>query len=479
MREHKTRHQSRCDNLFFRMAAVAILLVLCGCAVKRPPDTARVLRDSLPPSTTIPEAWTTRSSSAVVEAAWIKTFDDPQLEALVAEALQNNLYLQVAATRVDVAANIVTQAHSQLLPWIGATGSASYLGRYGQKNARGKDKGRFNASNLLAAISWEVDLWGRMRSQTAAARQQLAATEADVQFARQSLAAMVAKTWYLASYTQGLQKLALRNVELKQQHLDLSRVKLNVGAAQDQEVNMAAADLATAYSQLAQISSTHQQVLRGMEVLLGCYPAAELKVATTLAALPPPVPAGLPAQLLERRPDVIAAERDFDGAFHLVQTAKAARWPSISLTSGAGYMTNDITQMLGLRPWVWTAGANIAAPLYTGGFLKSQVKIANADQKAALALYGQTVLQAFSEVEVALTNERFLREEQQQLAAALNDAEEVYRLENVKYDVGQVDLQPVIQLEGVLLGAKAANTQAQYELLINRINLHLALGGSF
>jgi outer membrane protein, multidrug efflux system len=479
VRGHRTRYRNSWDNALFRMAAVAMLLLLCGCAVKRPPDTARAVRDSLPVTTTVPQSWTTRSSSAVVEAGWIKSFGDSQLEALVAEALQNNLYLQVAATRVDVASNIVTQAHSQLLPWAGATGSASFLGRFNQKNALGKDKGRFNASSLLAAVSWEADLWGRYRSQTAAARQQLAATEADVAFARQSLAAMVAKTWYLATYTQSLHKLALRNVELKQQDLDLSRVKLTVGAIQDQQVNMAAAEVASANSQLAQISSTHQQVLRGMEVLLGRYPSAELKIATTLAALPPPVPTGLPAQLLERRPDVIAAERTFDAAFHLVQTAKASRWPSISLTGGIGYMTNDVFQMLKLRPWVWSAGANIAAPLYTGGFLKSQVKIASADQRAALALYGQTVLQAFSEVEVALTNERFLREEQQQLATALNDAEEVYRLENVKYDVGQVDLQPVIQLEGVLLGAKAANTQAQYELLINRIDLHLALGGSF
>lgn len=472
------RRNSR-GNALFRLAMLALLISLGGCAVKRPPDTARAVRDALPPGTQIPETWTTRSSSTVVEAAWIKSFRDPQLEALVAEALQNNLVLQAAATRVEVASNIVTQAHSQLLPWAGLTGSASYLGRYNQKNALGQDKGRFNASSLLAAISWEADLWGRYRSQTAAARQQLAATQADVEFARQSLAAMVAKTWYLATYTQSLHKTALRNVELKQQHLDLSRVKLTVGAVQDQQVNMAAADLASAYSQLAQISSTHQQVLRGMELLLGRYPSAELKIANTLAALPPPVPAGLPAQLLERRPDVIAAERTFDAAFHLVQTAKASRLPSISLTGGAGYMTNDITQMLKLRPWVWTAGANIAAPLFTGGFLKSQVKIANADQKAALALYGQTVLQAFSEVEVALTNERFLREEQQQLAAALNNAEEVYRLEIVKYEVGQVDLQPVLQLESVLLGAKVANTQAQYELLINRIDLHLALGGSF
>src|SRR5512146_2019710 len=165
------RRNSR-GTALFRLAMLALLITLGGCAVKRPPDTARAVRDALPPGTRIPETWTTRSSSAVVEAAWIRSFRDPQLETLVAEALQNNLVLQAAATRVEVASNIVTQAHSQLLPWAGLTGSASYLGRYNQKNALGQDKGRFNASSLLAAISWEADLWGRYRSQTAAARQQ-------------------------------------------------------------------------------------------------------------------------------------------------------------------------------------------------------------------------------------------------------------------------------------------------------------------
>ncbi len=474
-----TTHQRSRSKALFHVAVTCALLLLSGCAVKRPPDTAHTLREALPPTTKIPEAWTTRTDSMPVEAAWVKTFRDPQLEALIAEALQNNLLLQAAATRVDVAANIVTQAHSQLLPLVAATGAATYLGRYNQKGVLGRDKGRFNASSLLAGISWEADLWGRVRAQSAAAKQQLAASEADLLSARQSLVAVVARTWFLAGYTHSLFKLAQRNAEIKQQHLELSRVKLSVGAAQEQEINMAQADVAAAYSQLAQISSTHQQVVRGMELLLGRYPSAELETASTLPPLPEPVPPGLPAQLLERRPDVIAAQRSFNAAFHLVQAARAARLPAVSLTGAAGYMTNEIYDKLSLRPWMWTVSANLAAPLYTGGFLKSQVKIANDDQKAALAMYGQTVLQAFSEVEVTLTNERFLREEQRYLAAALNDAEQVYRLETIKYEIGQVDLQPVIRFESALLGAKIAHTQSQYELLMNRINLHLALGGDF
>lgn len=163
----------------------------------------------------------------------------------------------------------------------------------------------------------------------------------------------------------------------------------------------------------------------------------------------------------------------------MVQSTKAARLPAISLTGAGGYMTNEIYQKLALRPWIWTVGANLAAPLYTGGFLQAQVKIANDNQRAALALYGQTALQAFGEVEVTLSNERFLREEKQDVDAVLKNAEQALGLEQTKYRVGQVDLDPVLQLQAAELGAKAAVTEVQYELLANRINLHLALGGGF
>ncbi|MGA3055793.1 MAG: efflux transporter outer membrane subunit [Candidatus Korobacteraceae bacterium] len=478
MREgERSRH---CGPVVLILASAMLVLFTAGCAVKRPPDTTQAVKDSLPAATKIPDQWTSQgASAAAVQTEWLKSFGDPQMDAIVAEGLKNNLYLQAAATRIDAAANIVTEAHSQMLPMVGVLGSGAYLGRYNQKNVRGQDKGRYNASSLLGSVSWELDLWGRIRAQTAAAQQELAATQADVQFARESLAAMTAKTWYLAVYTRILQSYARQNVQLKQRNLELTQAKFQVGEVQDQQIAMANADLAAAQSQLTQANSAYEQVIRALEILLGRYPSAELQVAEMMVALPPAVPAGLPSQLLERRPDVIAAERTFDAAFHMVQSTKAARLPAISLTGAGGYMTNEIYQKLALRPWIWTVGANLAAPLYTGGFLQAQVKIANDNQKAALALYGQTALQAFGEVEVTLSNERFLREEKQDADTVLKNAEQALGVEQTKYRVGQVDLDPVLQLQAAELGAKIAVAEVQYELLANRINLHLALGGGF
>ena len=219
--------------------------------------------------------------------------------------------------------------------------------------------------------------------------------------------------------------------------------------------------------------------MRGLEVLLGRYPAGELKTASALAALPSPVPAGLPSQLIERRPDVMAAQNTFNAAFHLVQSAKAARLPSFALTGAGGYLTNEIYQDLKFRPWVWTVAGNMLAPLYTGGYLQAQVKIANENQKAALALYGQTVLQAFDDVEVTLTNERYLKEQEQDATEALKSTEDALKLGKVKYEVGQTDLSPVLQLENVVLATQTADTYMHYELIANRIDLYLALGGPF
>jgi multidrug efflux system outer membrane protein len=469
-------------NASLALSSAILLLFLSACAVKKPPTTAQAVRDSLPSTTTISQNWTSPdTNSAPVETGWLKSFNDPQMEGIVAEALKNNLDLEAAATRIVVAANIVTEVRAQMLPIIGITGTASATGLYDEPGGflGQRRKSVKNTSTILGAVSWELDIWGKIRSETAAARQGLSATQADYQYARMSLAATTAKVWYLATYAQLLQKYAEENIKTSQQQLDIAIAQFDVGKSEQQQVDLAQAQLAQNQAQLAQFTDSYLQIIRGLEVLLGRYPSAELKTAAALAPLPPPVPAGLPAQLLERRPDVMAAEYSFNAAFHLVQTAKAARLPSITLTGAGGYTTNALLQDLNYRPWLWTAAAGMLAPIYTGGYLQAQVKIADQNQKAALALYGQTVLQSFDDVEVTLTNERYLKDEQKNATDALKSTEDALSLARVKYDIGQTDLSPVLQLENVVSATQMASTAVEHELIANRINLYLALGGAF
>ena len=266
---------------------------------------------------------------------------------------------------------------------------------------------------------------------------------------------------------------------MDQQLLDVTVAQFQVGNTEEQQVDFARAQLAQSQAQLAEVKDSYLQVVRGLEVLLGSYPAGELKVASTLATLPPKVPSGLPSQLLERRPDVLAAQHTFNAAFHLVQSAKAAQLPAFALTGAGGYLTNEIYQELKFRPWVWTAAGSILAPLYTGGYLQAQVKVANQDQNAALAFYGQTLLQAFNDVEVTLTNERYLKDQKQEANEALTSMQCALTLGKVKYTIGQTDLSPVLQLENGSWKLKMVDTYLQYELIANRISLYLALGGPF
>jgi len=459
-----------------------LALSLGACGVKRPPSIATAVRNALPPSTNIPENWTsTGTIAAPVETGWLKSFNDPPMEAIVVEALKNNLDLHAAATRILVAANIVTEVRAQMLPIVGVSGTSSASGLYSEPGgflAQRRTSVK-NTSNILGGVSWELDIWGKIRSQKAAAKQGLAATQADYQYARMSLAAITAKVWYLATYLQVQQKYAEDNLKTSQQQMDVTLAQFNVGKTEQQEVDLAQALVAQNQAQLAQFTSSYLQVVRGLEVLLGRYPSAELKTTAALAALPPPVPAGLPAQLLERRPDVMAAEYSFNAAFHLVQATKAARLPSITLTGAGGYTTNALLQDLRYKPWLWTAAADVLAPIYTGGYLQAQVKIADQNQKAALALFGQTVLQAFDDVEVTLTNERYLKDEQKAATDALKSTEDALSLAKVKYNIGQTDLSPVLQLENIVSSMQMANTFVQQQLIANRINIYLALGGAF
>jgi multidrug efflux system outer membrane protein len=163
-----TKHIFR--NASLALSSAILLSFLSACGVKKPPTTAQAVRDSLPSTTTIPQNWTSPdTSSGSVEPAWLKSFNDPQMEAIVAEALKNNLDLQAAATRIVVAANIVTEVRAQMLPIIAVTGSASATGLYdepggflGRKRSSVK-----NTSTILGAVSWELDIWGKIRSETA------------------------------------------------------------------------------------------------------------------------------------------------------------------------------------------------------------------------------------------------------------------------------------------------------------------------
>jgi outer membrane protein TolC len=252
-----------------------------------------------------------------------------------------------------------------------------------------------------------------------------------------------------------------------------------VGKVPERDLLLARAELSSTQERLRQTKATRQQATRALELILGRYPKAELALKQQLPAIPPPPPAGLPAELLQRRPDLRASEQRVAAAFNLTESARAARLPKIGLTLGGGAASGDLTNILGGDKAFWNAGANFLAPIYSGGALKAQVEIENARQEQALASYGSLALRAFGEVENALGNEVLLAERQAYLASAVSDFRKVYDLTDEEYRVGKITLFNLLQAQQRFLASQVALVRINSDRLAERVNLHLSLGGDF
>jgi NodT family efflux transporter outer membrane factor (OMF) lipoprotein len=455
-----------------RPILVLAVAVLAGCALKAPPERAEVSKQSLP-NFQVPPAWSApvgaASTAGEVGKSWLGAFNDPQLNALVEEALKYNPDLQVAAARVEQAASFVKVAGATLLPQVSALarGGGSLSG----------DSSGLEGVGIFA--NWELDLWGRVRAGREAASLQYVSAAFDAEYARQSLAALVAKSWFLATEARLQKANAEEMAAASERQLGLAQDRLRVGRGDEYDVALARANLASFRDSVRSLDLAYQQALRALEALAGRYPAAALAVPAKFAALPGPVPAGMPSELLERRPDVVAAERRVAAAFYRVEEAKAARLPRISLTAAVTSISSELFVLKERDNPVWSAGASLTAPLYLGGQLQAQVEVRTAEQKQALAEYGRVGARAFGEVENALSSAFALQEREAILTQAVADNARALELANVRYRVGVGDLRAVAQQSLALQAARTALLRVQAERLVQRVNLHLALGGGF
>jgi outer membrane protein, multidrug efflux system len=454
-------------------AAIAVGLAAftaaSACALKKPPDTATIQGEALQ-GVKPPDGWKPPiAAPGGVADNWLTSFHDDQLSAAVVEAIANNPDLRVGAARVEQAQLYAKLAGARLYP------SVDLLARGGGKMS-GDNSGLAGA---VLSASWELDLWGRVRYARAAAVADAASAQADFEFARQSIAATVARSWFLATEA-GLQaEVARVQIARGETLLGLAQDRSRVGIGNDEDVYVARATLGTYRDTLREIELSREQAIRALEVLLGRYPAAAAAISPQLPGQPDAVPAGLPSALLERRPDVIAAERRIAAAFNRVGEAKAARLPSISLTAGVSAISSELFVLKERDNPVWNFGGRLLAPVFHGGELKTQVEIRTAEQKQAVAAYAAVGLRAFGEVESALSAEFAAREREQILAQTLADNQRALEIVQTQYKVGSTDLRFVNQRELALNATQSALVRVQAEQRLQRVNVHLALGGSF
>jgi NodT family efflux transporter outer membrane factor (OMF) lipoprotein len=451
------------------LLAVVLTASAAGCALKAPPAREEIRGQSLP-NLTVPAQWAEQGGTAgSVVNGWLATFNDPRLEALVRDALLYNPDLQVAAARMEQAAGYVRLAGATLYPQV------NLLARGGGELSG--DSSGLEGVGVFA--TWELDLWGRVRAGREAARSQYQSAELDAEYAAQSIAAMVAKSWFLATEARLQKANAEETVRAAERLLGLAQDRLRVGRGDEYDVTIAKANLQTYRDVVQQLDLAYRQSLRALETLIGRYPAAAIEVPPQLAAKPGPVPVGMPSELLERRLDVVAAERRVAVAFYRTEEARAARLPRISLTAAVTSISSDLFVLKERDNPVWSAGASLLAPIYLGGALQSQIEIRTAEQKLAVAEFGRIGARAFNEVEGALSSGFALDRRATILMQAVSENERALELANVRYRVGSGDLRAVQQQQVALYGARTSLIRVQSEQLVQRVNLYLALGGGF
>ena len=420
-----------------------------------------------------PEQWALAADSGAVQAGWIESFDDPALTALVIEAQANNRDLAAAAANVDRAWALARQAGAILAPNIGVTAGAA-------RSGSGDDSVPTSSNVTLGAqVSWEVDVWGRLRSGQRAAVAGAQAVEADFRSAQQSLAAATAKSYFTAVEARIQAEIASDTVRILEETRRIVSVRFDGGMASAQDVSLARSDLASARERLTSVESSYRDAVRALEALLGRYPGAALELRETLPAVPPPPPAGLPSELLERRPDLVAAERRVAAAFNATNQARAARLPAISLTGNTSAASVSLSELLDSSNVAWTAGVNLLAPLYDGGTLREGVNIATAEQEQALAAFGQAAINAFREMETNLDQGVVIQQRIDDLEEAAREAEEAFRIARLRYDEGEEDLLSVLTIQQRGITSRSTLSSAERLLLEQRVNLNLALGGSW
>jgi NodT family efflux transporter outer membrane factor (OMF) lipoprotein len=328
--------------------------------------------------------------------------------------------------------------------------------------------------------SWEPDLWARMRYARNAAQATHASVQADYEFSRQSLAATVAKSWFTAAETWQQGELAGAMIQASEELVTLADKRRQVGPGTQQDVALARASLATVQDTAEQVKLAHSQSLRALELLLGHYPAAELETSRDLPPLPGPVPAGLPIEMLERRPDMVAAERRVAAAFNRVGEAKAAKLPRLILNANIAVIDSDILQLKDdFENPTGGVGGRLIAPIYQGGALKTQVRIRTLEQEQAVAEYARIALRALGDVEDNLATSQALVQRETFLELSVRENERALEFARTSYRVGQGDFRAVQQQLLNVQAAHLALLRVRGEQLAQRVNLHLALGGSF
>ncbi|MEJ2138001.1 MAG: efflux transporter outer membrane subunit [Gammaproteobacteria bacterium] len=453
-----------------RITSCSALLLLAGCMVG--PDYQR-------PELDLPVEFqgTVQEGESIANLQWWELFQDPQLNELVQVALEQNRDLRVAIARVDEARARLGITRADQFPTLDGAASAR-RGNTAEQIVPGVGIQENYFLGLSAA--YEVDLWGKFRRSTEAARADLLASEDNQRTVLITLVADVASAYLLLRDLDARVRIAADTLEARQKSTQLIQARFEKGTVPLLDVNQAQIQEALAAAQLASLQRQVFETENLLNVLLGRNPRPLVRGRELNAGIiSPDVPAGLPANLLERRPDIRAAEQRLAAQTARIGVAKSLRIPSVSLTASGGLASNDLSDLLESDAKLWGVGIDILGPIFDAGKRRSQVEVELARTEQALNQYEQSILQALQEVEDALAGVRWYREERIARDFQVEAAQSASNLSWARYDGGVTSYLEVLDSDRSLFNAQLEASQVRRLQLTAIVRLYRALGGGW
>lgn len=432
-----------------------------------------------------PQRWTAAElPEAGPEGDWWIYFGDTGLDGAIRAALLHNHDVRAAAARVDAASRQARIAGAAGRPMLEAA-----LNRNRQRinfiglPIPGREGDVLSSINttlgLSLNLSWEADVWGKVKAGKLAAVSDLQAAEADLQGVRLSLTGQAAKAWFAALEAKRQIGLARASLESYRTSADRVRARFESGIRSSLDLRLALTEVDRAESLVEQRKQQLDAAVRQLEILMGQYPKAEYEIAEDLPETPGTIPAGLPSDLVHRRPDLVGAERRLLAADARIVQARAELRPRFSLTGATGTSSNELQDLLSGDVLVWNLLSGVTQPLLNGGRLRAQVKQNEAIAAEAAAGYEQAILRSYGEVETSLAADEFLAQQEQALDSATKQAIAAQGLAEQRYRSGLSDIITVLQAQRTALDSESALLSIRRARLDNRVDLHLALGGGF
>ncbi len=449
-----------------------LALLVNGCMVG--PDYVR-------PSVETPTAWRLSEQDArdLANSAWWEQFGDPVLNDLVSTALRENKDLLIAAARVDEFAGNYGIVRSGLFPQVGASADARRQRDISAVVVGAGGGEIYNSYNVVLNASWEIDIWGRIRRQTEAARAQLLASEEGRRGVILSLVGSVAGAYINLRSLDRQLEIARTTAKSRGESYEIFKLRYSGGIISLLELSQNQSQYEEALASIPPLEKAIAQQENGLSVLLGRNPGPIVRGKNIDQLTLPAIPAGLPSELLERRPDLRRTEQNLIAANALIGAAKAAYFPTISLTGLFGYASTSLSKLFDSQSKVWSYGSPISMPIFTAGAIAGQVQAAEASQQQALFSYQKAIQEAFREVNDSLVNQQQTREQLKAQKRQVKALEQYAGTARLRYENGYTSFIEVLDAERSLFNVQLQYTQTEQGQFQAMINLYLATGGGW